>query len=110
MPAYEIADLLKQQAASGRAYLEFLRVPDLSLGLYTLPAGGVDGQQPHTEPEVYYVVSGAATATVGTEDTPVGPGSIVFVEAGVSHRFHAITADLTLLVFFAPAEYARAAS
>ena len=68
----------------------------------------MDGQQPHTEPEVYYVISGAATVTVGAEDRPVGSGSVVFVDAGVPHRFHSITADLTLLVFFAPAEYARA--
>jgi quercetin dioxygenase-like cupin family protein len=38
----------------------------------------------------------------------VSVGSIVFVDAGVPHRFHTITAELTLLVVFAPAEYARA--
>ena len=108
MEAFEITELLRQRATAGGPYLEFLRVPDLSLGLYVLPAGGVDGQQPHTEPEVYYVVSGAATVTVDAEDRPVGPGAIVFVDAGVPHRFHTITAELPLLVMFAPAEYARA--
>lgn len=108
MKAFEIAELLRQRAATGGPYLEFLRVPDLSLGLYVLPAGAVDGQAPHTEPEAYYVVSGAATVTVGEEDRPVRAGSIVFVDAGVPHRFHSISADLTLLVIFGPAEYARA--
>jgi mannose-6-phosphate isomerase-like protein (cupin superfamily) len=107
MDAFELSDLLGQQAALGRPYLEFLRVPDLSLGLYVLAAGGVDSQQPHTEPEAYYVISGAGVVTVGDEDRPVGPGAIIFVDAHVPHRFHSITSQLTLLVVFGPAEYSR---
>jgi quercetin dioxygenase-like cupin family protein len=42
--------------------------------------------------------------TVGDEDRPVQPGNILFVAADVNHRFHSITEDLLLLVFFAPAE------
>ena len=105
MDAYELRDLLAQQQATGRAYLEFLRVPSMSMGVYSLLAGGVDPQQPHTEDEVYYVVSGRGQIRVGDEDRPIGPGSIVFVAATVDHRFHTIEEDLTILVFFAPAEY-----
>jgi mannose-6-phosphate isomerase-like protein (cupin superfamily) len=104
MNAFEIADVIAQQAASERAYLEFLRVPALSMGLYVLPAGGVDPQQPHQEDEVYYVINGRGMITVGDEDRPVEPGSIVFVGAGVEHRFHSISQELKLMVFFAPAE------
>jgi mannose-6-phosphate isomerase-like protein (cupin superfamily) len=82
----------------------------MSLGLYVLPAGGVDPQQPHTEAEAYYVVSGQAQVTVGESVHPVRPGSLVYVPAGVEHRFHDIAVELTLLVFFAPAEYSNAAS
>jgi hypothetical protein len=32
----------------------------------------------------------------------------VFVAANVLHRFHHIEEDLTVLVFFAPAEYSQA--
>ncbi len=105
MDAYEIAELIAQRAESGTAYLEFLRVPSLSVGLYALPAGGVDGQQPHTEDEVYYVVSGRGQIFVGGEDRPVQSGSIIFVAANVEHRFHSIEEDLQIIVFFAPAEY-----
>jgi mannose-6-phosphate isomerase-like protein (cupin superfamily) len=108
MDAFELSDLGDRRASSGRAYLEFLRVPDLSVGIYELPAGGTDPQSPHTEPELYHVVAGRATIRVGDEDRPVGPGSIVFVDAGVPHRFHAIEADLTILVVFGPAEGSRA--
>jgi mannose-6-phosphate isomerase-like protein (cupin superfamily) len=104
MDAFEITELVRRQAKQRGPYLEFLRVPDLSLGLYVLPAGGTDRQKPHTEAEVYYVVNGAATVTIGGEDRPVRPGSIVFVDKQVPHKFHTITEELTLLVFFAPAE------
>lgn len=92
----------------GRRYTEELRMPDLSLGTYCVPVGGVDTQRPHTEDEVYVVVSGRAklTATSGTVD--VAAGSVLFVPAGEEHRFTDITEDLTVLVFFAPAEYTRA--
>jgi mannose-6-phosphate isomerase-like protein (cupin superfamily) len=108
MDAFELSDLAARQAESGRPYLEFISVPDLSVGLYVLAAGQPDLQQPHTEDEVYYVISGRAKVTVGDEVRDVGPGSTVFVATGVPHRFHDITEDLTLFVAFGPAENSRA--
>lgn len=105
MQAFEIAQLVSQQMSSNKLYLEFLRVPDLSMGLYALPAGGTDPQSPHAEDEVYYVVSGVAKVKVGEEDRAVKAGSIVYVAKNVEHRFHSIEEELRILVFFAPAEY-----
>jgi mannose-6-phosphate isomerase-like protein (cupin superfamily) len=51
---------------------------------------------------VYYVISGRGSITVGEEGEVVGPGSVIFVAAGVPHRFHDITEDLQVLVFWAP--------
>jgi mannose-6-phosphate isomerase-like protein (cupin superfamily) len=110
MDAFELSNLLDQQQQSGRSYLEFLRVNSMSAGIYTLPAGAVDTQQPHSEDEVYYVVSGHGQIRVGDEDRAVQAGSVVFVEAGVKHYFYSITEDLMILVFFAPAEYSQAQS
>ena len=107
MNAYELPDLIEQRIQSEKLYLEFLRVPDLSLGLYQLPAGGNDPQSPHTEDEVYYVVSGMAKIKVADEDRIVQAGSVIYVAKDVEHRFHSIEQDLTVLVFFAPAEYAN---
>ena len=107
MDAFEVAALLEEHARTGKLYLEFLRVPALSLGVYRLPAGGVDPQSPHTEDEVYYIVDGKAQIRVGEEDRAVNAGSIVYVAANVPHHFHLIKEDLTVLVFFAPAEYAN---
>jgi mannose-6-phosphate isomerase-like protein (cupin superfamily) len=104
MKAFEIRDLIAQQAAGDQKYLEFLKVADLSMGLYVLKTGEPDLQQPHREDEVYVVVGGQAKIRVGDEDRDVQNGSIVYVAKGVPHRFHSITNDLRVLVFFAPAE------
>ncbi|HEY8437750.1 MAG TPA: cupin domain-containing protein [Candidatus Limnocylindrales bacterium] len=110
MDAYDLSELADRQRESGRPYLEFISVPDLSVGLYVLNAGEPDRQAPHTEDEVYYVVSGRGHVTVGDDTRAVAPGAIVFVAAHVPHRFHDITEDLTLFVAFGPAEGSRAGS
>jgi mannose-6-phosphate isomerase-like protein (cupin superfamily) len=108
MDAFDLQQLQDERGRAQRAYLEFLRVPSLSAGLYVLPAGGTDTQQPHTEDEVYYIASGRAAIQVAGEDRPVAAGSIVYVKAGDEHRFHSIAEELVILVFFAPAEYSAA--
>ncbi len=105
MQAFELAQLAAQREASNKLYLEFLKVPDLSMGLYVLPAGGTDPQSPHTEDEVYYVVSGRARIRVADEDRVVQAGSIVYVAKNMEHKFRSIEEELVVVVFFAPAEY-----
>ena len=107
MQAFELAQLISQREESNKLYLEFLKVPDLSLGFYVLPAGGTDPQSPHTEDEVYYVVSGRAKILVAQEEREVQAGSIVYVSKNIAHRFHSIEEELRVLVFFAPAEYSN---
>jgi mannose-6-phosphate isomerase-like protein (cupin superfamily) len=109
MEAFELEEVLAAHAQAGELYHEFLRVPDLSAGMYILPAGGTDPQQPHTEDEVYYIVSGSGQIRVEGEDRPVRAGSLIYVKTGDEHRFHTITEELRILVFFAPARRSRAA-
>lgn len=107
MPAasfFNIKDAENRREQSGKRYLEFLRIPAMSAGLYVLPAGGADPQSPHKEDEMYYVVRGQARMRAGSEDQAVSEGSIIFVAAGVEHRFYDIAEELVVLVFFAPAE------
>jgi mannose-6-phosphate isomerase-like protein (cupin superfamily) len=85
-----------------------LTTSDLSLGTYSIPAGGVDDQQPHTEDEVYVVQAGRASLVTASGTVPVGPGSVIFVPAGETHRFTDITEDLALVVVFAPQYGSRA--
>ena len=84
-------------------YAEHLSVPALSVGTYSIPSGAIDEQTPHAEDEVYFVVSGRGSFTAGGRTAEVGPGSTLFVPAGEDHRFHDVTEDLAVLVFFAPA-------
>ncbi len=93
--------------ATGAAYTEHVASADLSVGTYSLRAGATDSQSPHTEDEVYVVTGGRAQFSSGGQTADVTPGMVLFVPAGEQHRFHDIVEDLTLLVFFGPAEGSR---
>ena len=100
---FEFSNLL---ASSTQRYLEFVRVPSFSVGIYVLDVGDVDKQIPHSEDEVYYVASGRAKMKVGAgqdvKSFDVGPGTIIFVPAREHHLFYEIAERLAVLVFFGP--------
>lgn len=108
MDAWDLGDLEAARQAKGTPYHEFISVADLSGGLYVLEPGVPDLQTPHTEDELYVVMSGRGRITVGDEVRDVRAGTVVFVGAGVTHRFHDIEERLVLVVAFGPAEYSRA--
>ena len=83
-------------------YVEQFRNESMSVGTYSIPAGGVDDQAPHHEDEIYVVTTGRATLVTPSGTELVGPGDVLFVPAEEEHRFTDITEDLALLVFFAP--------
>jgi mannose-6-phosphate isomerase-like protein (cupin superfamily) len=98
----------RPDAGAPSHWVEQLRVRHLSLGTYSVPAGGRDGQSPHTEDEVYVVIAGRARIVTDSGSADVGPGSVIYVPAGERHRFVDITDDLAILVVFAPPEYSAA--
>jgi mannose-6-phosphate isomerase-like protein (cupin superfamily) len=104
MKAFRLEQLEAERAANDGAYLQFLRERNMSAGLYALDRGAVDPQRPHRQDEVYLVVSGRASLTVGDETTQVARGSVAYVPAGVPHRFHHISEDLRVMVVFSPPE------
>lgn len=110
MDAWDLPDLEAARADAGRLYHEFISVPDLSGGLYVLEAGATDPQSPHAEDELYVVMSGTAKVFVGGETRPIVAGTVIFVAAGVEHRFLDIEERLVLLVAFGPAEYSRSSA
>jgi quercetin dioxygenase-like cupin family protein len=95
-------------AGASVSWVEHLRVPDLSVGTYSIPAGGTDSQDPHSEDEIYLVTAGQAVLESGGDRIAVRPGSVIYVPAGEVHRFTEIVEDLAAIVIFAPAEYSRA--
>ena len=102
MDVFEPAKLPLPRDASGHGYIDFFTARNLSVGYVIWPAGAEDLQQPHREDEVYYIVSGKAVVRIGGEETRVGPGSVIYVGAGVVHRFLRIEEDLRAVVFWAP--------
>ncbi len=107
-----VFDFSEVLAGSTEPYIEFLRVPSLSVGIYVLEEGATDHQIPHSEDEVYYVASGRAKMRTGCDGNAnifdVGPGTIIFVPARLHHSFCEISERLSIVVFFAPAEGSNA--
>lgn len=93
-----------RELETAEVYREFLRVPALSVGLYSHQVGVDVPQQPHTEDEVYFVLSGCGVIEIDGVDHAVAGGSVIYVPAGLSHHFHKVTQPLQVMVVFAPAE------
>jgi mannose-6-phosphate isomerase-like protein (cupin superfamily) len=98
---FDLSTEVERQQSSASPYREFVRVPALSCGVYSLAAGATDLQAPHDEDEIYYVVSGSARVRIGDEERSVGAGSVLYVPATEEHSFCEVEEDLTLMVFFA---------
>jgi mannose-6-phosphate isomerase-like protein (cupin superfamily) len=74
-----------------------------SLLLKLFAPHGTDPQQPHTRDEIYLVAQGRGWFVNGPRRQQFGPGDVMFVPAGVAHRFEDFSDDLTLwVVFYGP--------
>ena len=88
MDAFVAKELFDRLDPGGHDYVEFFRSSTLSLSVAHWPVGSVDNQEPHTEDEVYYVVSGRARLSVADEEAAVE--------------------DLAVVVFWAPPRHTNA--
>ncbi len=62
-----------------------------------------DTQQPHTKDEVYVVASGSGYFVNGDSREKFESGEVLFVPAGVEHRFGEFTNDFsTWVIFYGP--------
>jgi mannose-6-phosphate isomerase-like protein (cupin superfamily) len=90
--------LAELAAASGPEFVTLFRHGTLEVEVYR-PVK-VDRQKPHTRDELYVILSGTGTFVTGGERQPFGPGEVLFVAAGVEHRFEDFTDDFATWVFF----------
>ena len=60
----------------------------------------VDLQTPHRRDEVYVIASGSGTFINGETRQPFKSGEVLFVPAGIEHRFVDFTDDFSTWVFF----------
>jgi mannose-6-phosphate isomerase-like protein (cupin superfamily) len=83
---------------AGERYVELFKHGTLTVELYA-PRGD-DPQEPHTRDEVYVVVQGSGHFRNGETRHRFAPGDLLFVPAGVVHRFEEFTDDLAVWVLF----------
>ena len=83
---------------AGERYVELFRHGTLSVELYA--PRGHDSQTPHTRDEVYVVARGSGEFVNGDRRHPFEPGDLLFVPAGVPHRFERFSDDLAVWVMF----------
>jgi quercetin dioxygenase-like cupin family protein len=57
----------------------------------------------HREDEIFYVVEGEITATVGNKTIKATPGTLVFMPRGVAHSFAIESEQVRMLVLLTPA-------
>ena len=100
---------LHDQIEEGSGYAEVFDEESMTVEIGRHTAGEAAPKNPHTEDELYYVVSGTGQMRVGDHDYTVEPGDAVFVEQGLEHDFFDIEEELVVLVIFAgssnPASY-----
>lgn len=85
--------------AGGQRYVTIFQHGDLELEYYA-PLK-TDPQQPHTRVEVYFVISGHGTFVQDGARRPFGPGEVLYLPAGVPHRFEDFSDDFATWAIFA---------
>src|SRR5690349_1536918 len=82
---------LPQPAPNALRFATLLQHGTLAVEIYA-PIG-TDAQTPHRQDELYFVIAGHGMFRNGAERHPFGPGDVLFVPAGVEHRFEEFSAD-----------------
>jgi mannose-6-phosphate isomerase-like protein (cupin superfamily) len=97
---FKAAEALKHlPTPEGKHFIEVFEHGTLSVELYA--PRGIDPQTPHARDEIYVIASGTGTFRhAHDQDVTFGPGDVLFVAAGVEHRFKDFSDDLAAWVFF----------
>jgi mannose-6-phosphate isomerase-like protein (cupin superfamily) len=85
-------------AAGGQPFVELFRYGAVSVEIFA--PRGVDTQQPHAQDEIYVVARGRGDFRNGPIRHAFGPGDVMFVPAGVAHRFENFSDDFLVWVIF----------
>jgi mannose-6-phosphate isomerase-like protein (cupin superfamily) len=96
---FESENLLAQlPTAEGKHFIEAFRKGNLSFEMYK--PNKVDLQTPHTQDELYIIVSGSGMFQNGEVNYPFKAHDLIFVKAFVEHRFYDFTDDFSTWVVF----------
>lgn len=110
MSHVQTGELLEELPAEDRTHKEVLDEESMTVEVGRYPSEEAAPKNPHTEDELYFVISGSGKIRVGDETHAVSAGDTVFVEQGTEHDFFDIEEEITVLIVFAastnPASYA----
>lgn len=95
LPLHTSSLRLREHAAP---FLELFNAHGVTIELYA--PRGRDLQQPHDRDEIYVVAAGSGTFRNGHEVVEFRTGDVLFVRAGVEHRFETFTDDFRTWVIF----------
>ncbi len=93
-----LANAAEALSAVDEPFVELFRHGTLNVEYYR--PEGVDNQTPHTRDEVYVVASGSGWFVNGDDRHAFEAGEVLFVPAGVVHRFVDFSDDFATWVFF----------
>jgi mannose-6-phosphate isomerase-like protein (cupin superfamily) len=101
---FPLADAIQQlpeQTAEQLRFATIFKRGTLSVECYAPQT--YDAQQPHLQDELYIIISGHGEFVNGHDRHSFSPGDVLFVPAGVDHRFEHFTDDFqTWVIFYGP--------
>lgn len=98
MSRFTARDALASLEGHNEKFKELFKHGSLVVEIYK--PNGEDLQTPHTRDELYIVISGTGMFKNGDSVDEFGPHDVLFVPAGVDHRFIDFTDDFATWVFF----------
>jgi mannose-6-phosphate isomerase-like protein (cupin superfamily) len=94
-------DALRQLAETKTDFSRLIEKNAFDVSLYKPEK--IDPQTSHARDELYVIASGSGKFFCDGETEAVGAGDVLFVAAGVEHRFQDFTGDFsTWVIFFGP--------
>lgn len=93
-----VVDALKRLQDEGLPFTTLFKHGTLEVELYKPEL--VDLQKPHTRDEIYVVATGKSQFTAGEVEYSVKSGDVLFVPAGMEHRFTMFAEDFSTWVLF----------
>jgi mannose-6-phosphate isomerase-like protein (cupin superfamily) len=98
MSRLTISNALRSLKNTKEPFKELFSHGSLSVEIYK--PQNTDFQQPHTRDEIYVVAAGSGYFVNGNNREKFETGEVLFVPAGVVHRFEDFTDDFSTWVFF----------
>lgn len=89
---------MKKLAESDKPFVNIFKHGTLEIEFYK--PDRIDKQTPHTRDEIDVIASGSGTFFKNGKRTPFEAGEVLFVPAGIEHRFEDFSEDFSTWVFF----------